>query len=360
MQTLSELSQAAQPIHYVVWEALPGGMESYITYYTEHFYERRPVYIFSLRPSGNHLNPRLNGHFAEGSRSNWACYTSFFRYARRHRKGLFHLVNSGPVILLLALLAGVRRPVYHIHGTKYWKRWTDYLYLKAAWLLAGCFSVRYVANSKHSAAVFEREVLPLKPRVVYNGFHLWRFLPYRHRRTRLQRMAYVGRLDPDKNAHLVIRLFEELAAREAQVELHIAGSGSLEEDIRRQARQSPYAERIFFHGWIAEVARFYAEADLFVFLSAHESFGNVVAEAMLTGLPVLTSRVPVFEEIHGDAATFCLGDPEDYETLRWRFLQAVKNFDTLSQRAYEVGERLQQLFDLETHLQQIEHIYDRH
>ncbi len=357
MRRKTATAQAEQPIHYVVWEALPGGMESYITYYTEHLQAQRPVYIYSLRPSGNHLNPRLNGHFAEGSKNNWVCYTGFFRYARRYRCDLFHLVNSGPIVLLLALLAGVRRPIYHIHGTKHWRGWKDWLYLKAAWLLISWFRVRYVANSHHSAAVFTREVLPVRPSVVYNGFHLSRFLQYRHRRTRLRRMVFVGRLAPDKNAHLVIRLFEEIAAQMPEVELHIAGTGALEAQLREQARQSPFAQRIAFYGWIEDVARFYAEADLFVFLSAHESFGNVVAEGLLTGLPVLTSDVPVFEEIHGDVATFCLGSPDNYEHVRQRFLAAVADFPTLAQKAYDAAERLQRLFDLRTHLHDIEQIY---
>ncbi len=334
-------------------------MESYITYYTEYFSERFPVYIYSLRPTGNHLNPRLNGHFAEGSRSNWVCYRRFFRYARRHRGGLFHLVNSGPAILLLALLAGVRRPVYHIHGTKHWKTWKDRLYLKAAWRLASLFEVRFVANSMHSARVFRRDVLPVSPQVVYNGFDLSRFLPHRHWRTELRRMVYVGRLDPGKNVHLVIQLFEELAACRPHLTLHIAGTGALEAQLREQAQQSPFSERIVFCGWLEDVARFYAEADLFVFLSAHESFGNVVAEALLTGLPVLTSDVPVFEEIHGDPSTFCLGDPADYEQVCRRFRVAVEDFPTLAQKAFALAERLQALFDLNKHLREMEHIYAR-
>lgn len=44
--------QAEKPIHYVVWEALPGGMESYITYYTEHLEGRRLTYIYRLAPYG--------------------------------------------------------------------------------------------------------------------------------------------------------------------------------------------------------------------------------------------------------------------------------------------------------------------
>ena len=347
------------PIHYVVWESLPGGMETYITHYTNRLYGQRELFIFSLRPTGNSLNDRLHDdHYDQGSHNNWACYTRFFRYARKHRRDLFHLMNSGPIVLLLLLLAGARNPVYHIHGTKYWKNWKDKTYLKTAWRLAALFRVRFVANSEYSAGIFERDALPIRPKVIYNGFELSRFLEKRWLRARLRRMAYIGRLDHGKNVHLVIRLFEEAAATDPELELHITGTGALDAALKQQARQSPFADRITFHGWLDDVARFYQSVDLFVFLSAYESFGNVLAEALLTGLPVLTSNVPVFEEIHGGERAFCLGDPENYPQIRDNFLRAIADYPDLAQKAYAATERLQRLFDLENHLNEIERTYE--
>ncbi|MBK9335337.1 MAG: hypothetical protein IPM98_01635 [Lewinellaceae bacterium] len=85
------------PIHYVVWESMPGGMESYVSHYTNRFYGQRELFIFSLRPSKNGLAKQLDDHFEQGSDNNWACYSRFFRYARKHRRDLFHLMNGGPV-----------------------------------------------------------------------------------------------------------------------------------------------------------------------------------------------------------------------------------------------------------------------
>lgn len=333
-------------------------METYITHYTNHLYGQRDLFIFSLRPTGNGLNDRLHDHYDQGSHNNWECYSRFFRYARKHRRDLFHLMNSGPIVLLLLLLAGVRNPVYHIHGTKYWKNWKDKIYLKTAWRLAALFRVRFVANSEYSAGIFERDALPIRPKVIYNGFELSRFLEKRWLRARLRRMAYIGRLDHGKNVHLVIRLFEEAAATDPELELHITGTGALDAALKQQARQSPFADRITFHGWLDDVARFYQSVDLFVFLSAYESFGNVVPEALLTGLPILTSNVPVFEEIHGGERAFCLGDPENYPQIRDNFLRAIADYPDLAQKAYAATERLQRLFDLENHLNEIERTYE--
>lgn len=346
------------PVHYVVWQSMPGGMESYVSYYTNEFYDQREMYIFSLRPVGNGLNERLDDHFQEGSDNNRQCYARYFRYCRKHRGQLFHLMNSGPIILLLTLLAGVRNPVYHIHGTKYWKKWWHKIYLKTAWLLTSLFDVRFIANSQYSAGIFRREVLPVEPKVIYNGFDLTRFLEKRWLRARLRRMAFAGRLDPGKNVHLVIRLFEEIAGEMPELELHLAGIGKLRGALEQQARNSPYGDRIIFHGWVEDVAGFYQSVDLFVFLSAYESFGNVLPEALLTGLPILTSNIPVFEEIHGGEKGFCLGNPENYPEIRENFLKAVADYPELTHKAYAATERMKKLFDLEKHLKDIEKTYE--
>jgi len=333
-------------------------MESYISHYTNRLYGQRDLFIFSLRPTGNGLNDRLDDHFEEGADGNWGCYSRFFRYARQHRNDLFHLMNSGPIVLLLLLLAGARNPVYHIHGTKYWKNWKDKIYLGLAWRLASLFQVRYIANSRYSADIFERDALPIRPKVVYNGFNLSRFLEKRWLRAKLRRMAYIGRLDAGKNVHLVLQLFEEIAGEQPDLELHIAGTGHLDDQLRQKARLSPFADRIVFHGWLDDVAIFYQSVDLFVFLSAYESFGNVLPEALLTGLPILTSNIPVFEEIHGGEQAFCLGNPENYAEIRRNFLHAISDYPALAQKAYTAAERLQKLFDMENHLKEIEQTYE--
>jgi glycosyltransferase involved in cell wall biosynthesis len=346
------------PVHYVVWESLPGGLETYITHYTNSLDGDRELYLFSLRPCGNELNKRLDDRYEQGSRNNRELYLKYYRYCRAHRKDIFHVMNCGPIILLLTLLAGVRNPVYHIHGTKYWKTWRDRIVMKAAWYLTSLFKVRIVANSQYSAGIFQRDALPRTPIVIHNGFNLSRFLEKRWLRSQLRRMAYIGRLDNGKNVPLVIRLFEAIADDMPELELHIAGIGDLEAEIEQVALISPYRRRIFFHGWVEDIASFYQAADLFVFPSAHESFGNVLAEALLTGLPVLTSNVPVFEEIHGGEKIFCLGDPDNYPEVRENFLRAVSNFPALAQKAHDASNRIAELFALESHIQAIKHTYE--
>lgn len=347
------------PVHYVVWRAAAGGAELSVNHYIDRFSPYRPVHVFSLRGSGNEIYDESKIGFQNGSDNNLECYLRYFRYCRHHRRDLFHLMSVGPVILLITLLAGVRSPVYHIHGTIYWKKTLAKIYLKTAWHLSSLFRTVFIANSRYSASIFQKVVLPVQPKVIYNGLDVRAFLEKRSKRADLRRLAYIGRLQPGKNVELVIRLFKEVAAEYPKLELHIAGDGALRPALERQASQSPHRDRIKFHGWITDIAAFYGKVDLFVFLSAYESFGNVLPEALLTGLPVLTSNIPVFEEIYGNEAAFVLGNPERYDEIKENFRKALTNYSQLADNAFALSERMLQTFNIEHHLSEIENIYEQ-
>lgn len=345
------------PVHYVVWRSEAGGAELSVNHYIDRFRASRTVHVYSLRASDNEIYDGSKIRFQHGPDNDWACYKAYFRYCRAHRNDLFHLMSVGPIILLLTLLAGIRQPVYHIHGTIYWKKPLKKLYLKTAWWLANLFTVHFIANSQYSAGIFHRVVLPVSPKVIYNGFAVERFLDKRSTRNRLHRMAYIGRLQPGKNADLVLRLFDEIAREYPDLELHIAGDGALRPALERQAAQSRASERIKFHGWVEDIAAFYGSVDLFVFLSAYESFGNVLPEALLTGLPVLTSDIPVFKEIYGPDSPFVLGNPARYPEIRDNFRNAINDFPELSSRAFALSDKMAATFDIEKHLTEIELLY---
>lgn len=96
-------------------------------------------------------------------------------------------------------------------------------------------------------------------------------------------VLYVGRLAAEKNVQLVFDAFRAIRARARGARLVVVGDGPLRE---RLARQQPDA---LFAGLRrgAELAEHYASADLFLFPSLTDTFGNVVTEAMASGLLVL-------------------------------------------------------------------------
>ena len=339
-------------------------MELGIKHYSEHFAQQRKLYVYGIRPTGSPIFDETKIEVRAGSDGKVLPYLQYFRYCLHFRDDIFHLQNGGPLVLVLTMLAGVKNIIYHIHGTIYWRNGFQKFYLKSTWFLAKLLMRRakltFVANSEYSASVFEKNVLPIRPRVIYNGLETDRFTAQKTLRTGLKRIGYAGRLANGKNVDLVIRLFEHTAAHCPNVELHIAGDGILRRALEEQARKSPYADRIKFLGFVKDIPAFYASIDLFVFLSAYESFGNVIAEALLTGLPTLTSDVPVFEEIFGNETKFVLGDPGDLEKIERRFVEVTGDFPRLAKIAFDLSSSVEQQCSIGNHLRQIESIYEKY
>jgi glycosyltransferase involved in cell wall biosynthesis len=98
-----------------------------------------------------------------------------------------------------------------------------------------------------------------------------------------QVLLSVGRLAVEKNLDTVVRCFKSLQARDLPVKLVIVGDGPL-----RQALERSIPEAIFAGTRTGQdLAKHYASADLFIFPSLTETFGNVTIEAMASGLAVV-------------------------------------------------------------------------
>lgn len=94
---------------------------------------------------------------------------------------------------------------------------------------------------------------------------------------------YVGRLAPEKNLPLVLRAYRTMCSARLRLRLVMVGDGP--ERVRLQ-RENP---QVIFAGMRTgeDLAAHYASADLFLFPSVTETYGNVTVEAMASGLAVI-------------------------------------------------------------------------
>lgn len=96
-------------------------------------------------------------------------------------------------------------------------------------------------------------------------------------------MLYTGRLSHEKNLNDLVAAFSALDDTGAW--LALVGDGP----ARAELQQALAGRRVAFTGYLRgdELAQAYASADLFAFPSVTETFGQVVMEAMASGLPVV-------------------------------------------------------------------------
>jgi len=96
-------------------------------------------------------------------------------------------------------------------------------------------------------------------------------------------VLYVGRLAAEKNLEVLLQAFASMRRTDPRLRLVLVGDGPLRESLRQRCPEAVLAGQ---RSGI-DLAAHYASADLFLFPSLTETFGNVTPEAMASGLPVL-------------------------------------------------------------------------
>jgi glycosyltransferase involved in cell wall biosynthesis len=97
-------------------------------------------------------------------------------------------------------------------------------------------------------------------------------------------VLHVGRLAAEKNYPLVFRAYAAMRAANPGLRFVLVGDGPL-----RPALQAAHPDCLFT-GFISrdDLARHYASADVYVHASLTETFGNVLTEALASGLAVVS------------------------------------------------------------------------
>jgi len=110
----------------------------------------------------------------------------------------------------------------------------------------------------------------------------------------------VSRFAPEKNFPLVIEAYEAMRRARPDARLVLVGDGPLQEELQKRNVGYVVAGRKVN----GELSAHYASADVFLFPSLTETFGNVTLEAMASGLAIVAYRYAAAREHleHGRSA----------------------------------------------------------
>jgi len=139
-------------------------------------------------------------------------------------------------------------------------------------------------------------------------------------------IVLVGRLVYEKGFQLALEALPGLVERLGDVRFLVAGSGTHEQELRRQAEELGLGEHGTFLGWIGDdvLHSLYRIADLCVVPSLYEPFGLVALEAMASGCPCIVADTGGLREIVPEdervGLRFNGGDAEHLEAMVERLL----------------------------------------
>jgi glycosyltransferase involved in cell wall biosynthesis len=217
------------------------------------------------------------------------------RLWRKSRPDLVHIATEGPLGFSALTAAGeLGLPVTSSFHTNFHHYTHDYRFswlfsLTAKWL-------RYFHNRTLRTFAPTRELCDelsaggyRNLRVLSRGVDTALFTSAR--RDEVQRLAWdshpadplvihTGRLAREKNYALVVRAFDAMRAANPRCRFVVVGDGPLRSDL---AAKLPYAR---FTGFVdrSTLAAHYASADIYLHASVTETYGNVAAEALASGL----------------------------------------------------------------------------
>ena len=179
----------------------------------------------------------------------------------------------------------------------------------------------------------------------------------------------VGRLVYEKGFQFALEALPKIIERLPSTRFVVAGSGTHEEELRRQAEELGLMEHGTFVGWIGDdvLHSLYAIADVCVVPSIYEPFGLVALEAMASSCPCIVADTGGLREVvpHDEVGLrFRARDPESLAEMTIRVLEDAElcrrltaeafnhlrrfDWDDVAERTVEVYEELAELRSVPT------------
>ncbi|MEA3186796.1 MAG: hypothetical protein QOD99_626, partial [Chthoniobacter sp.] len=224
-------------------------------------------------------------------------------YIQREKFTELIISTPGPIgltALFAAKMLGLRTSgIYHTDFPQYVRILTDDSFLETLtwnymkWFYAQ-LDLLYVNSEHYRRCWIDRGIPAERIKILPRGLDSSLFHPSR-RDEDLRRkfgakngevlLLYVGRVSKEKDLDVLAASYRKLRARDSHSRLVLVGDGPYLKELRAALPEAT------FTGYLAglDLAKAFASADIFVFPSTTDTFGNVVLEALASGLPTVVS-----------------------------------------------------------------------
>ena len=118
-----------------------------------------------------------------------------------------------------------------------------------------------------------------------------------NRKQPVNKIVTAGRLVEQKNQILLIEAFEDIIIKYPDYKLYIYGEGPLRGHLSKRIRELHLENKVFLPGNVDNIHEIISDAKIFVLTSKFEGLSNALLEAMVMGIPCISTKVSGIEEI---------------------------------------------------------------
>jgi len=153
-------------------------------------------------------------------------------------------------------------------------------------------------------------------------------------------LLYVGRVGSEKNVGFLLDAFRRISREYSTVHFVIVGGGRGLGKVLARVSKMNSSRTIHFTGYVEDddiLARYYQEADVFLFASLTETQGLVIAEALAAGTPVVAVDAPGVRDVLNQGKGGYLV-PEEIDPFSEKVLALLGDEELLHRKAKEARE----------------------
>jgi len=165
----------------------------------------------------------------------------------------------------------------------------------------------------------------------------------------------LGRLILQKDHITMIKAFHKVTSQNPNTNLIILGEGPLRDELTKLIKELGLENKVHLVGFQKDPFSYLKQADIFVFSSKFEGFGNVIVEAMACGLPIVSTDCPSGPSEILDNGKYGklvkVGDVEDLskamiEMLKYENIYKYKQLSIFRANDFDVSKIAKQYLDV--------------
>tara|TARA_Y100000589_G_scaffold330393_1_gene379886 strand:+ start:764 stop:1888 length:1125 start_codon:yes stop_codon:yes gene_type:complete len=187
---------------------------------------------------------------------------------------------------------------------------------------------------------------------VYNCCDIVKFSNYKNERNfltnKVLRLGMVARLEKHKDQSTLIKSIPEILKYNIKIKVSIIGDGSRRELLEKLAKSLGVESMVEFLGCRRDIPELLSKLDIFVFSAkVDEGFGIALAEAMVSGVPILASNVGACKEILGKGQYGFFFEKSNPKDLAHKIFYMTKNYNEIQSKAKKAKLYAKEKFSIE-------------